>query len=123
MKPLIGKKTQAYLDSLKNKDAEAPDYYYAQLDALDKLIYEDGLRIQQIYFTPDLDLMLIVLNNRKVMKRAISDFKRLASATEQQLNDFENDGIGVHWPAVDEDLSLRGFLAYELAHVDKPLAA
>ncbi|MGB3849298.1 MAG: DUF2442 domain-containing protein [Tunicatimonas sp.] len=123
MKPLIGKKTQAYLDALENKDPKAPDYYYAQMDALDKLIYEDGLRIQQIYFTLDLDLMLIVLNNRKVMKRAISDFKRLASATEQQLNEFENDGIGVHWPAVDEDLSLRGFLEHELANVDKPLAA
>jgi hypothetical protein len=123
MKPSVGKKTQAYLDALVNKDPEASDYYYAQLDALDKLIYEDGLRIQQIYFTPDLDLMLVVLNNRKVMKRSISDFKRLASATEQQLNDFDNDGIGVHWPAVDEDLSLRGFLEYELAHVDKPLAA
>ena len=123
MKPSVGKKTQAYLDALESKNQEEPDYYYAQLDGLDTLIYEDGLRIQQIYFTPALDLMLIVLNNKKVMKRAISEFKRLASATEQQLINFENDGIGVHWPEVDEDLSLRGFLQYELAHADKPLVA
>lgn len=31
------------------------------------------------------------------------------------------DGIGLHWPDIDEDLSLRGFLEYELAHVDRPL--
>lgn len=123
MKPSVGKKTQAYLDTLESKNQEQPDYYYTQLDGLDTLIYEDGLRIQQIYFTPALDLMLIVLNNKKVMKRAISEFKRLASATEQQLTNFENDGIGVHWAEVDEDLSLRGFLQYELAHADKPLVA
>lgn len=122
MKPSIGKKTQAYLASLENKGDE-PDYYYGQLDVLDKLIYEDGLRITQIYFLSDLDLMLIVLNSKKVMKRSISEFRRLRSANEQQLTNFENDGIGVHWPDVDEDLSLRGFLQYELAHADKPLVA
>jgi Protein of unknown function (DUF2442) len=70
-----------------------------------------------------LDLIIVLLNNKKILKRPLSDFKRLAQATDVQLNNFENDGIGIHWPEVDEDLSLRGFLKYELAHIDKPLVA
>ena len=92
-------------------------------DVPDRLIHEDGLRIQQVYFNRELDLMLMLLNNRKIIKRAISDFASLRQATYQQLDHFENDGVGIHWPDLDEDLSLRGFLTYEVAHVDQPLAS
>ncbi len=92
-------------------------------DPLDQLIFEKGLRIHQVWFDKSLDLIILLLNNRKILKRPISDFKRLATASEQQLHNFENDGIGIHWPDVDEDLSLRGFLKYELARMDKPLIA
>lgn len=92
-------------------------------DPLDQLIFEGGLRMQQVWFDRELDLIVVLLNNKKVLKRPLSDFKRLATATEAQLNHFENDGIGIHWPDVDEDLSLRGFLKYELAHMDKPIVA
>lgn len=30
-------------------------------DSIEKLIYEDGLKIKALHFHPDLDLMLIVL--------------------------------------------------------------
>jgi hypothetical protein len=45
----------------------------------------------------------------------------LAGANEEQLNQFANNGIDVHWPELDEDLSLRGFLKYELLKMDAPL--
>ena len=122
MKPSISKATLSYLKSLSTKSDE-PDFHAENLDAIDQLIYEHGLRIRQLYFDKELDLMLIVLNNRKVIKRSISDFKQLGEATEKQLNHFENDGTGVHWPDVDEDLSLRGFLQYELTQIDRPLVA
>lgn len=37
---------------------------------------------------------------------------RLADATPSQRNNFEiiADGIGIHWPDVDEDISVRGML-------------
>ena len=92
-------------------------------DPLDQLIFEDGLRMQQIWFDRTLDLIVVLLNNKKVLKRPLSDFKRLTTATEEQLSNFENDGIGIHWLELDEDLSLRGFLKYELAHMDKPMIA
>lgn len=85
-------------------------------DPLDQLIFEEGLRIKTLWFDQDLDLLVVLLNNKKIIQRPISDFKRLKNATRIQLGNYENDGIGIHWPDVDEDLSLRGFLKYELAH-------
>lgn len=37
---------------------------------------------------------------------------RLAEATEQERQHFEliGDGLGVHWPDIDEDLSAKGML-------------
>ena len=90
-------------------------------DPIDQLIFEERLRMKNIWFDLDLDLIIVLLNNKKVLKRPISDFKRLAGANEEQLNQFANDGIDIHWPDLDEDLSLRGFLKYELAKMDTPL--
>ncbi len=37
---------------------------------------------------------------------------RLSEATPEQRNNFEiiGDGIGVHWPDIDEDISAEGML-------------
>ena len=35
---------------------------------------------------------------------------RLLEATEEERQAFETDGYGIHWEAVDEDLSVRGAL-------------
>jgi hypothetical protein len=90
-------------------------------DPLDQLIFEEGLRMKSVWFDRDLDLIIVLLNNKKVLKRPLSDFKRLADAEEEKLIQFENDGIAIHWPELDEDLSLRGFLKYELLKMDTPL--
>lgn len=85
-------------------------------DNIEKLIYEDGLKIKALHFHPDLDLMLIVLSNKKVLNRAISSSQRLKQARPEQLNNYRliGKGAGVHWPDVDEDLSLKGFLKEEI---------
>jgi len=36
---------------------------------------------------------------------------RLAKGTPSQLNRIEVSPFGLHWPALDEDLSFRGLLA------------
>ena len=79
-------------------------------DPIDAMIFEEGLRIEKLFFEKDLDLMLIVLNNRKVLKENISRYKALRDATPGQLEAYEISRTGVHWPDLDEDLSLRGFL-------------
>ena len=125
MKPTISKKTQDYLASLEGKNPDQPDYYYGELDAIDRLIYKEGLRIKAVHFHQDLDLMLIILNNGRVLQRTLSFSRRLHQATEESLNHYEfiGEGTGIHWPDIDEDLSLRGFLEEELSQVAKPLSA
>ena len=91
-------------------------------DPLDLMIFEGGLRIKSIWFDRELDLIIVLLNSKKLIQRPLSDFPRLAGASPEQLRDYDNDGIGIHWPQVDEDLSLRGFLKYELAHFSQKVA-
>lgn len=91
-------------------------------DPLDRLIFEEGLRMKSIWFDQELDMIIVLLNNRKIIQRPISDFNTLKNATKVQLQNYESDGIGIHWPDVDEDLSLRGFLKYELAHFVEKVA-
>ncbi len=88
-------------------------------DAIEKLIYDEGLRIEAIDFHPGLDVMLVVLNTKAVLHQRISSYKLLFSADKQALLQYEltGNGTGVHWPLLDEDLSLKGFLQDELRNV------
>jgi hypothetical protein len=88
-------------------------------DAIDNLIFEEGLRITALGFQFDLDLVTIYLNTRVALSQDISTYKSLQGADRSALLNYEliGDGVGVHWPALDEDLSLRGFLQNELRKV------
>ncbi len=88
-------------------------------DALEQLIFEEGLKIKTVTFHKELDLMLIILNTKAILRQKISSYPRLSKATETELNTYEliADGIGIHWPLIDEDLSLKGFLQSELRNV------
>ncbi len=43
---------------------------------------------------------------------ALRWFPRLAQASKEQLSNWEllGDGEGIHWPDIDEDLSINGLL-------------
>jgi hypothetical protein len=99
---------------LKQKGIQVP--LINNYDCLEAFIYEEGLRIETIDFYPELDLMLIVLNTKAVLQQQISAYKLLKSADATALKEFEliGNGTGVHWPSLDEDLSLKGFLKDEL---------
>jgi len=88
-------------------------------DSIEKVIFEEGLCIKAIHFHKDIDLMLIVLNNGKVLKHTISSSSLLENAESDQLNNYRliGKGVGVHWPELDEDLSLKGFLQTTLTQV------
>lgn len=87
-----------------------------KFDALEHLIIKEGLKIQAVDFHIEMDMMLIILNTKAILRQKISDYPNLKVATLDQLKDFEliADGIGIHWPQLDEDLSLKGFLQSEL---------
>ncbi len=57
------------------------------------------------------DLIVELVDGRTVTVPLVW-FPNLANATPQQLNNFEflGDGEGIHWPDLDEDLSVSGLL-------------
>ena len=90
-------------------------------DPIDKLIFEQGVRIKQVWIDKELDLIAVLLTNRKILQRSISEFKLLRDASEADLKEMELDGVSIYWPKLDEDLSLRGFIKYELVGMELPI--
>lgn len=82
------------------------------MDPIETLILSEGLRVVDIHPYKELDLLAVVLNSGDIIQARISDFERLREATDSQLKKWEliGGGIGIHWEALDEDLSLRGFI-------------
>lgn len=81
-------------------------------DAIEVMILRECLRIADVHPYKELDLLAIVLNSGDVLQARISDFARLKKASAAQLKKWRliGGGIGIHWEALDEDLSLRGFV-------------
>ena len=90
-------------------------------DVIDNLIHKEGLRIQAVDIHPELDLITIYLNTSAVLSQHISFYKLLKGAEQSKLLNFEliGGGVGIHWPLLDEDLSLKGFLQYQLLKMVK----
>ena len=65
---------------------------------------------ESVEFT-DNDMVVFLVDGRKVII-PIGWFPRLENATKSQLENYEllGDGEGVHWPEIDEDLSVGGLL-------------
>ena len=65
---------------------------------------------QNVEFTDD-DLVVSLVDGRKVTVPLVW-FPRLSNATRSQLESYEllGDGEGIHWPEIDEDLSIEGLL-------------
>jgi Protein of unknown function (DUF2442) len=92
-----------------------------QFDAIESLIMNEGLHIEALDFHPDQDMMLVILNTKAVLNQNISAYPLLKNADQGQLQQYKliGGGTGVHWPLLDEDLSLKGFLQNELRRVVK----
>jgi len=58
------------------------------------------------------EIILAELTDGRAISVPIAWSWRLSEATEQQRQNFEliGDGLGVHWPAIDEDISVQGML-------------
>lgn len=81
-------------------------------DPIDRLIFEKGIRLQNLYVDKNLDLLVLILNNGKLLKTKISYFSSLNNASQNDLEAWNliGQGIGVRWEKFDEDLSLKGFI-------------
>ncbi|MES2662522.1 MAG: DUF2442 domain-containing protein [Pseudomonadota bacterium] len=65
---------------------------------------------ETIEFT-DAELIVSLTDGRTIIV-PIAWFSRLSHSTKEQLENFEllGDGEGIHWPQIDEDLSVKGLL-------------
>ena len=59
----------------------------------------------------DHELVVDLVDGRRIAV-PLAWFPRLLHASNQQRSDFEliGDGEGIHWPDVDEDISVRGLV-------------
>lgn len=82
------------------------------MDPIERMILREGLRIADVHPYKKLDLLAIVLNSGDVLQARLSDLEALHKATDAQLRKWRliGGGIGIHWEALNEDLSLRGFI-------------
>ena len=58
------------------------------------------------------DELIVSLVDGRTLAIPLVWFPRLADATQAQLQRYEilGDGEGIHWPEIDEDLSVEGLL-------------
>jgi hypothetical protein len=59
----------------------------------------------------DDDSMWVDLDDGRRMAVPLAWFPRLLSATQEQRAQFELSPRGIHWEALDEDISIDGLLA------------
>lgn len=105
--PSVNNRLAAFLQD------EDDTVFAVQGDEFDRLIARENLRIGKFAFFRDLDLMLVILTNRRIISRPLSAYSFLNTATDDQLADYAISASGIHWNSLDADLSLRGFLVEE----------
>ena len=56
--------------------------------------------------------LIVELVDGRTISAPLVWFPRLANASKEQLDNWEllGDGEGIHWPEIDEDLSIKGLL-------------
>lgn len=61
----------------------------------------------------DADMMHVSLADGRVISVPLVWFSSLSRATREQLENYEISpaGVGIHWPDLDEDLSVAGLMA------------
>jgi len=96
-------------DKIQNKRSKDP---------FDNLIFEKGLKIKSLWIDKELDMLVVVLSNGFLIKETLSAYPKLKSAFVKDLNNWKliSNGIGIHWKALDEDLSLKGFIKNSALH-------
>jgi hypothetical protein len=69
------------------------------------------LAADRCWFDPD--TLWVRLRNGMTLGVPLTRFPRLyyASAEEREAFEFSGEGTGIHWPALDEDISVAGLLA------------
>lgn len=70
--------------------------------------WQSNMDAQMVQFTKS-DLVVTLSDGRKIVT-PLSWYPRLKRATAKQRANFEIMPMGIHWPELDEDLSIAGML-------------
>lgn len=56
--------------------------------------------------------LIVWLNNGLQIRASLDQFPRLKNASQRECARWEiiGRGVGIHWPLIDEDLSIHGLL-------------
>ncbi|PCC20594.1 DUF2442 domain-containing protein [Halomonas sp. JB37] len=73
------------------------------------LTLESEPRAVEVGFTAD--AFCVTLEDGRTLSVPLAWFPRLLNATAEQLADYELSARGIHWGALDEDISVEGLLA------------
>ncbi len=67
-------------------------------------------RVRDVLVTDD--ALLVVLRDGRKVSAPLDWFPRLKAASQTQRADWQSSaaGHGIHWPQIDEDLSVEGLL-------------
>ena len=78
---------------------------------MNSLILNEAPRAMAVECTDD--ELRVSLTDGRTLSVPVAWFPRLAHASPAQRTDYEllGDGQGIHWPGVDEDISVMGLLA------------
>jgi hypothetical protein len=70
----------------------------------------EAYKISKVYF--EKDKLVLILNDQTYLFKVSEISDKLANADENDRNNFQvsPSGYGIHWPAIDEDLSVHGLL-------------
>lgn len=57
------------------------------------------------------DMIVVTISDGRIVSIPIAWFPRLRGASQEKLNNYEisPSGYGIHWPDLDEDISIKGF--------------
>lgn len=69
------------------------------------------MNISPKYVTFDEDSFWVELSDGRMIGVPLAWYPRLLNATPGQLADYELSPRGIHWDALDEDVSVEGILA------------
>lgn len=75
-----------------------------------------GLAVERVALATEVsfgpDEMTVSLADGRKLSVPLAWFPRLAKASPAELSNYEllGDGDGIHWPDLDEDLSVEGLL-------------
>lgn len=79
------------------------------------------MNISALNVTFDADTFSVELSDGRTIRVPLVWFPRLLRATMEQRSQYQLSPRGIHWEAIDEDVSVDGLLAGR-GDVTKPLA-